>query len=114
MEPCLELRKDYRMKGKPRIKKSSREKSWFWIPFALTISLLVLFFCMAVVDVRCRQMGLGDYTPAVSMQTAIGGRTLLHIDILGVEGDLDITLVDNLVEYVEEKLQFVITGGKSA
>ena len=52
-------------------------------------------------------MGLGDYTPPLALSTVTGNRTLLHYDLLGWEGDLDLTFVDNLVEYVEEKLQGV-------
>ncbi len=52
-------------------------------------------------------MALGDATPAVSVSTVIGDRTIVHVDVLGMEGDIDLTLVDNLVEYVEGKLQSV-------
>ena len=92
---------------KTKIKNQKSSKSWFWIPFASTISLIVLLWGMAVVDVRSRKMALGDATPAVSVSTVIGNRTIMHIDVLGMEGDIDLTLVDNFVEYVEEKLQSV-------
>lgn len=90
--------------------KSSVHKNWFWIPFAITMSLLILLSGMIIVDVRCRRMGLGDYVPLFSVSTVLGDKTLLHYDVLGMEGDIDITIVDNLVEYVEEKLQTVEMG----
>ena len=90
--------------------KSPVHKNWFWIPFAITMSLLILLSGMIIVDVRCRRMGLGDYVPLFSVSTVLGDKTLLHYDVLGMEGDIDITIVDNLVEYVEEKLQTVETS----
>ena len=33
---------------------------------------------------------------------------MAHVDLLGVKGEFDLTFVENLVEYVEEKLQNVI------
>ena len=90
--------------------KSSVHKNWFWIPLAITMSLLILLSGMIIVDVRCRRMGLGDYVPLFSVSTVLGDKTLLHYDVLGMEGDIDITIVDNLVEYVEEKLQTVEMG----
>lgn len=88
-------------------KKGKANPSWFWVSLAITLSVLSLLWGMAVVDVRSRKMALGDATPAVSVSTVIGDRTIVHVDILGMEGDIDLTLVDNLVEYVEEKLQSV-------
>lgn len=88
-------------------KRRHDQRAWFWIPFAVTLSLLVLLAGLVTVEVRCRQMGLGDYTPPLALSTVTGNRTLLHYDLLGWEGDLDLTFVDNLVEYVEEKLQGV-------
>ena len=66
-------------------KKGKANPSWFWVSLAITLSA----------------------TPAVSVSTVIGDRTIVHVDVLGMEGDIDLTLVDNLVEYVEEKLQSV-------
>ena len=44
-------------------KRRHDQRAWFWIPFAVTLSLLVLLAGLVTVEVRCRQMGLGDYTP---------------------------------------------------
>lgn len=90
-----------------KIVKSHVHKNWFWIPFAITMSILILLGAMVLVDLRCRRMGLGDYIPLFSVSTVIGDKTLLHYDILGVEGDVDITLVNNIVEYVKNILHSV-------
>lgn len=90
-------------------KKAGKQRwAWFWVPFFTTISILVFLAGILVVDVRCRRMGLGDMTPPVSLSTALGDRTIMEYHILWFEGEVDLTIVDNLVEYVEEKLQNVI------
>ena len=90
-------------------KKAEKQRwAWFWVPFFTTISIVVFFFFFLVVDVRCRRMGLGDMTPPVSLSTTLGDRTIMEYHILWFEGEVDLTIVDNLVEYVEEKLQNVI------
>lgn len=88
--------------------KSHRKWAWFWVPFSITISIAVFIAGIVTVDVRCRRMGLGDMTPMFQLSTAIEGRTLLEYHILWFQGEMDLTIVDNLVEYVEEKLQEVI------
>ena len=90
-------------------KKTGKQRwAWVWVPFFATVSGLVFLAGILVVDVRCRRMGLGDMTPPVSFSTALGDRTLMEYHILWLEGEVDLTIVDNLVEYVEEKLQNVI------
>ena len=88
--------------------KNRAERGWFWVSLAVTLSVLMLLVGMAVVDVRCRQMGWGNHTPPFYLSTEIGDRTVAHVDLLGVKGEFDLTFVENLVEYVEEKLQNVI------
>lgn len=90
-----------------KIERSYVHKNWFWIPFAITMSILILIGAMILVDLRCRRMGLGDYIPLFTVSTVIGDKTFLHYDILGVEGDLDITIVNNVVEYVKNILHSV-------
>lgn len=90
-------------------KKAEKQRwAWFWVPFFTTISIVVFLAGILVVDVRCRRMGLGDMTPPVSLSTTLGDRTIMEYHILWLEGEVDLTIVDNLVEYVEEKLQNVI------
>lgn len=90
-------------------KKAEKQRwAWFWVPFFTTISIVVFLAGILVVDVRCRRMGLGDMTPPVSLSTTLGDRTIMEYHILWFEGEVDLTIVDNLVEYVEEKLQDVI------
>ncbi len=90
-------------------KKAEKQRwTWFWVPFFTTISIVVFLAGILVVDVRCRRMGLGDMTPPVSLSTTLGDRTIMEYHILWFEGEVDLTIVDNLVEYVEEKLQNVI------
>ena len=43
--------------------KNRAERGWFWVSLAVTLSVLTLLVGMAVVDVRCRQMGWGNHTP---------------------------------------------------
>lgn len=89
-------------------KKAEKQRwAWFWVPFFTTISIVVFLAGILVVDVRCRRMGLGDMTPPVSLSTTLGDRTIMEYHILWFEGEVDLTIVDNLVEYVEEKLQGV-------
>lgn len=89
--------------------KKNCRRAWFWVPFFVTISILIFLIAVIIVDVRCRRMGLGDMTPPISFSTALGDRTLMEYHILWFQGEVDLTIVDNLVEYVEEKLQEVIS-----
>lgn len=88
--------------------KRKQRYAWFWVPFFVTVSIGVFLAGIFTVDIRCRRIGLGDMTPPVVFSTAIGDRTLMEYHVLWLEGEIDLTIVDNLVEYVEEKLQQVI------
>lgn len=96
-------------KDMPHDKKkyTQAEKNYFVNSFFIALSLIVLVTGLITVDVRCRKMGFGNSTPVACFVTNKNGGKSFQIDTMGIKTRINLSYVDNFVEYVERKLQIV-------
>ncbi len=77
-----------------------RNNHAFWLGFGVTLSLLVAGTGLLAVDYQGRRLSFGDAAPPLAVDRLPDGTTQLTVKAFGVEEEVDITAVDQAVNFL--------------
>ena len=71
--------------------KKKAERAPFYASLGVSLAILITGLGFATVDYQGRRLSLGDSTPPVDVVSLPNGGTGVHIKLMGIDRDFDIT-----------------------